>query len=289
MALILPSGPSWAYFSDNLTIGDNHVDSGVSVTAGANNTKGNVVTAMSALSHDVEYLRIGVHGYSGSAVNSSTLIDIMIDYAGGTSWETDPLIPNLAAGFTSWAAVDYNTATGGVTHWYDFPLWIPAGASLGARAQTAHTSDITTGGVVIQARGGNKNPASWWCGQRVTAIGIDTANSIGELVPTASAPSFGAWTNVGSALAADARAVQAMMQSDSDFSAQNAAVYGQIGISSTQIGPNFVKATSSYEAGTWLPTGPIFIDIPAGTQLQARATREAGATADVDIAIYAVH
>lgn len=288
MALILPSGPSWAHYSDNLTLGANHIDAGVAVTAAANNTKGSIVTVMSALSHDVEYLRIATRSFSGSAVNSATLIDIMIDYAGGTSWETDPFIPNLLAGFTSSSSVDYETNASGISHWYDLPLWVPAGASLGARAQTAWTSDVT-GGVVIQACGGNRNPASWWCGQRVTALGIDTANSIGEMIPTASTPSFGAWTSVGSALATDARAVQAMMQSEGDTSAQNTTLYAQIGTGSTQIGPNLVKATTMYESGAWISTGPIFVDIPSGTQLQARCSRSAGANNNVDIAIYAVH
>lgn len=288
MALIVPSGPSWAYFSDNLTLGADFNGIGVSFTAAANNTKGSVVTAMSALSHDVEFLRIGIAGLSASNVNGSSLVDIMIDYAGGTSWETDALIPNLL-GWSGILSTDYESAAAGLTRWYDFPIWIPAGASLGVRAQTAHTSDITTGYIVLQAYGGNKNPASWWCGQRITAYGVDTSNSVGEMIPTAVTPSFGSWTNVGGALSADARAVQAAMQSEGDTTAQNTTLYVQIGVGSTQIGPNIIMATSSYESAASLPVGSIFVDIPSGTQLQARCSRSKGTTNDIDVAIYAVH
>jgi hypothetical protein len=289
MALILPGGPSWAHYSDNYTIGGEYVNAGVNLTAAANNTKGSTVTAISALAHDVEYLRIGFHGYSASSVNSSMLADIMIDYAGGTSWETDPVIPNLAAGFTARCVTEYVQSPPGVTCWYDFPIWIPAGASLGARAQTAHSSDVTTGYIVLQAYGGNRNPASWWCGQRITAIGVDTVNSIGVLVPTDTAPSWGAWTNVGSALSADAHAVQFMMQGEGDTSAQNTTLYAHIGVGGEQIGPNLVRSSSSYESGSLIATGPIFHDFPAGTQFQTQCTRSAGSTYDIDVAIYAVH
>lgn len=289
MALILPSGPSWAHYSNNIDATLDYRYSGVNVTAGANDTKGSTVSVMSALAHDVEYLRVGFHGYASSGINSSTLADIMIDYAGGTSWETDPFIANLLAGFTSQCNTDYASSTPGVTCWYDFPIWIPAGASLGARAQTAHLADINSGYIILQACGGNRNPASWWCGQRITTIGVDTGNSIGELVATDTAPSWGAWTDVGSALTADARAVQFMMQGEGDPSAQNATIHMHIGVGGEQIGPNLGRAYSSYESGCCISTGVIFQHIPAGTQMQGRGTRNKGSLNDIDVAIYAVH
>jgi hypothetical protein len=289
MGLILPGGPSWAHYTDNLTLGAVYKDAGVSVTAAANNTKGSTVTVMSALTHDVEYLRIGIHGFGSSTNNTSTLVDLMIDYAGGTSWETDPLVPNLLGGFTPVCYTDYATNPPGLCCWYDFPLWIPAGASLGARAQTAHTADITTGRVVIQAQGGNRNPASWWCGQRVTAIGIDTANSVGDFVTTAYTPSISSWADLGSPLTADARAIQAMIQCEGNASIANYTSYIQIGANGVQIGPTLLRAWSSYEAGPAMPTGVIFQDIPAGTQFQARGTKTYSGAQPNDVAIYAVH
>lgn len=289
MGLILPGGPSWAHDTDNLTLGAAYMNSGVAVTAAANNIKGAVVTALSALTHDVEYLRIGLHGFSVSSANSSTLVDIMIDYAGGTSWETVPLIPDLLGGFTPIAYTDYASAASGIASWYDFPLFVPAGASLGARAQTARTSDITTGRVVVQARGGNRNPGSWWCGQRVTAIGINTGTSVGTLITMPLQPSFSAWGNVGSALTADTRAIQVMLQGVGGDSQSNSTTYMQIGVSDTQIGPNFVKGFSSTENGAMLPIGPLFLDFPSGTQFQARGSKTYSSAGPTDVAIYAVH
>lgn len=289
MALILPGGPSWAHYSDNFTLGAAYLDSGVAVTATANNTKGSTVTAMSALAHDVEYLRIGIHGLASNGTNSSALLDIMIDYAGGTSWETDPLIPNLLAGYTPVCYTDYASNAPGITCWYDFPLWVPAGASLGARAQTAHSSDITAGRVVIRAHGGNRNPSSWRCGQRVTAIGIDTSNSVGEFITTEQTPSFGSWTDVGSTLTADACAIQVMIQGEGDTALTNNTTYMQIGVDGEQIGPNIIRGWSSYENGVVIPTGPLFVDFPSGTQFQARGSRTYSVTSANDVAIYAVH
>lgn len=289
MALIQPGGPSWAYYSDNFTTTDVYKDLGVNVTAGANNTKGSVASIMSALSHDVEYLRIGIHGFVSSGVNSSTLIDIMIDYAGGTSWEADPLIPNLLGGFVAICYTDYVTNAPGISCWYEFPLWIPAGASLGARAQTAHTSDITTGRVVVLARGGNRNPASWWCGQRVTAIGIDTSNSIGDLMATATAPSWGSWANLGSPLAADCHAIQFNAQAEGDTATPNSTTRIQIGVGGTQVGPTLIRATSSYETGCSIVPGIMFMDFASGTQFQGRCNRTSASATDNDVAIYAVH
>lgn len=289
MALIQPSGPSWAYFSDNLDVTGVYKDAGALVTAAANNTKGSIVTALSALAHDVEYLRIGIHGYCGSGVNSSTLIDIMIDYAGGTSWETDPLIPNLLGGFTSVCYTDYASSAAGITCWYDFPLWVPAGASLGARAQTAHTADITTGRVVLQAYGGNRNPASWWCGQHVTAIGINTSLSTGQLLSPALTPSFSSWANVGSTLTADAYALQAMLQGEGDTALANSTTWAKIGVSGTQIGPILSKGMSSYESGVMMSQGLLFCNFPSGTQFQASMSKTYSFAGDTDVAIYAVH
>ena len=290
MALILPGGPSWAHYIDNITIGAAYLDSGVAVTAALGNTKGSTVTILPALAHDIEYLRLGIHRFAidnHTTGSLATLLDIMIDPAGGTSWNSEPLIPNLLAGSSSAMAIE-SAGTAGAGYWYDFPIWVPAGASLGARAQTAYTVDLT-GRVIVQGYGGNRNPASWWCGQHVTAIGPDTSASKGVMVTLATTPSFSSWADFSTPTTVDARAVQFASQGEADASYANTTNYLQFGISGTQIGPNLVRGLSSYEITGAIPTGPVFIDIPAGTQLQARGCRSYGSAGANDAAVYLGH
>jgi hypothetical protein len=178
MGLILPGGPSWAYCTNNLlrSVFTNTATFGTQVAAGASNADGTAVTLLPALSHDAEYLRLGMGTTKTSDVNNNCLADILIDPAGGTSWSI--LIPSLAC--TPLANLQLaSTAPIGPSGYYDFPIWIPAGASIGMQARTAAAATPQTLAVFAQAQGGNANPATWWCGQRVSAIGVDAANSRG--------------------------------------------------------------------------------------------------------------
>jgi len=186
MGLILPRGPSWAYCTHNLLRSGftNTATLGTQVAAGASNADGTAVTLLPALSHDVEYLRLAMATTKTNDVNNNCLADILIDPTGGTSWAT--LIPSLA--MTPLTNIQCAAASPiGPSGFYDFPVWIPAGASIGMQARSAAAATPQTLAVIAQAMGGNANPASWWCGQRVTAIGVDAANSRG----TSHTPSIG--------------------------------------------------------------------------------------------------
>lgn len=285
MALIVPSGPQWAYNTSNLAATPTHL-LGTSVTAGASNADGATVTLLPALTHDVEYLRIGFNGFIYMNADCSALLDILIDPAGGTNWSS--LIDDLLVGFT--AACATSGAPSGPCNWYDFPLWIPAGASIGARARTAAASSVT-GNVAVFARGGNGNPASWWCGQQVRALGVDAAASHGTFITPGTAPSWSAWTNVGSALDLACGAVQFWVQGPGAAAgAYSNKDHWQIGVGGTAIGPAIAKLHTSGEASWSTPTGPIWADLPAGTQLQARGMTDAFVTpVAIDAGIYTVH
>lgn len=289
MGLILPGGPNWAHYSSNVTDGSGMTSVGTNFTAGANHTKGSVVAAMT-LTHDCEYLRIGFSGTGSAAVNSSTLVDIVIDPAGGTNWDSAPLVPDLSAGFIAQLSNDSSSYPTGPLFWYDFPLWIPWGAALGVRAQTAHTSDITTPRAVIQARGGNRNPASWWCGQKVSTIGIDSANSRGQMVTPGITPgNWSSWSNLGSALPTDCGALQFTIQGEGDSNWSNATQYARLGVGDSQIGPTCIKGFSNQEQAGFMPLGPIFAQLSSGTQLQVSGLKSAVAGQSFDVAAWVVH
>lgn len=281
MSLIVKP-PSWGHCSHNIT-GSPTANAGTTITAGANNADGSSAALLTNVSHDVEFLVIGFHSYNVSTGNGSTLVDILIDPAGGTTWSTDPVINDLLAGQT--------LGTGNalpITQWYFFPLWIKSGCSIGARARTAHTATIA-GKVIAFAYGGNANPASWWCGQSVESIGINAAASQGTNHTPGNTGAFSAWANLGSTLSKPCGALQFGVQgTNTDTTQANNAYHFEFGVASTRLAvPPILRCTNTSEAGWAAPTGPIFCALPDATQLQVRGT--CGGTAEaLDVAAYAV-
>ncbi len=288
MGLIIPQGPSWGQCTDNLPATPADTAFGTNVVAGANNADGTAVSLIAAITHDVEMLVILATGYQASTVNSSTLLDILIDPAGGTTWNTDPLIPDLMIGFTG--AIDLDAiAYGNPPTTYYFPIWIPAGASIGARARTAHSANLSNGRVVVYAMGGNSNPASWWCGQTVTAIGITAASSRGEMHTPGASGAFSTWTNFGSTLPLDTGAIQWGVQGEADISNVTKVYHFEFGVGSTRVGPRICKSIESSEIGRLLINpGPVFHKFSAGTQLMVRGTTNTTGPVPIDVAAYAV-
>lgn len=289
--LTLP--PDWGRCSHNIG-NPTGINFGSAVTAGANNADGSAASVLSALAHDVEMLVIGISGFGNTsgAINPCTLLDILVDPAGGTSWSGTPLIEKLLVGGTY--PVNLQSATVGVGApplWYFFPIWIPAGTSIGGQARTAHSSTIT-GRVVIWAYGENRNPGSWWCGRKVTSIGINASSSRGTDHTPAASSSYSSWASLGSPTTIDAYAYQWAAQGENDTDWQSttpasASPYNfQFGVDSTQIGPILVKGITAGEVGTSFPTGPMFRHIPAGSQLQVRGAAFGVSPQVIDLAAY---
>jgi hypothetical protein len=199
MGLIIKP-PSWGYCSTNYASTPSGALSGVNVTAGANNAEGTAVSQIAALTHDVEYLVVGLNSWSATGGNGSVLVDILVDPAGGSSWSE--LISDLLGGqaLSAGASLPY-------PYWYHFPIWIPAGTSIGVQARTAHTSGVN-GRPAIIAYGGNANPSSWWCGQRVEAIGVSPSTSQGTNHTPGASSAYSSWTDFGGPLSAKCGALQ---------------------------------------------------------------------------------
>jgi hypothetical protein len=286
MGLILPRGPSWTHWTTNLaptsssTIGT-QVPAGSTISYVAN-TDGDPVTLQSALSHDCEYLIISI-AYSGSSVvNSSMLVDILVDAAGGSSWTE--LIADLFGGFTG----SYAGNPASVGREYHFPVWLPAGTSIGARARCAHSA-LVTPRISLQVGGGNSNPGSWWCGQKVTTVGtFDTANSIGQAHTPGSSGSFSSWTSLGSTLSRAAGAVQWAVQGEMDDTMSSVLYRWQFGMESRQVGPELMHFSAGSEQTSRQFYGPVFYSFPAGAQLQVRATAFSGTANPSDCGAYVV-
>lgn len=287
MGLILPGGPSWAHYSHNLTNTITGTTFGTQVASGTSSADGSAVTLLSALSHDVEYLKLTLGTSATSATENNALMDILIDPAGGTSWSV--LIPSLAvAGLYQIALA--TSAPSGPSGGYDFPIWIPAGASIGAQARNAGGT-LQTFSVLAMAQGGNANPASWWCGQRVSAIGIDAANSRGTShAPGATANVFSSWADFGSPLGEACGALQWAVMGELTGSAWTSRQYEfEFGVGGVRFGAPFMRAITGSENGFWIPTGPIFKRLPAGAQLQCRGKASANSSVATSVAAWAVH
>jgi hypothetical protein len=273
--------PSWSNCTTNMTGTPAVSLSGIigsTVVAGSSNIDGAVTTVLTNLPHDVEYLVLAPRNFTVSAGNGSVMLDIMIDPAGGTSWQ--PFIDDLLVGETQ--------LTAAFAFYYHFPIWLKSGHSVGARAKTAHTSDITTGQLVVAAYGGNANPGSWWCGQTVTGIGTSSTLSRGVNHTAGNSGVYSAWTSFGDPLPSNAGAVQFIVQGTNTDTTQSANGYFfEFGIGGTRIGPNYSKMTTVAESGALLGQGPIFCGLPSGAQFQVRGTCSSNAEI-LDVAAYVV-
>ncbi len=255
---------------------------GTAVTAGASNVDGATVSLIAAITHDIEYLVISSSTFFTSAANTSTLLDIMIDRAGGTTWETNPVIPDLLSGMLS----PY-TNKAGCPLMYHFPIWLPSGCSLGARARTAKAT-TQVGYVAVMAYGGNSNPGSWWCGTNVEAIGITAASSRGTLHTPGVSAAFSAWANLGSPTTQHAKALQFAGQGSGSTSMVASSYMFEFGVGDLLVGHSLYKITSTLESGFTYSNGPTFCDVPANSQLRARGSGSAATVTAIDLAVYAV-
>jgi len=209
MALMIPNGPCFAHWSDNFALtgdsggsapNDNNNGFGAAITCGASSADGTAVTVMPALAHDCEYLWLGVSGTSITTGNANAaLMDLLIDPAGGVNWTS--IIDDLMVGFASGTSTQFTGSGSSMPLEYHFPLWLPAGASIGARIRMQSATVPTVTRVMAQVCGGNKNPASWWCGQKVETVGtMDPSNSLGQLHSPAAPIAITGAANNGSGL-----------------------------------------------------------------------------------------
>jgi hypothetical protein len=281
MSLIIKP-PSWGHCTTNITGTPSTTGAGTAVTPGNSNADGTAVAALTNIGHDVECLVIGAYGFNLAGANTSTLLDILVDPAGGSTWATDPLINDLLVGQTN----VMGTTSNGIV-WYHFPIWLKSGHSIGLRARQAHSA-ADPGVVMVFAYGGNANPGSWWCGQTVESVGIIAASSQGTDHTPGNSGAFSTWTDFGSTLSKPCGALQFAVQATNDDTTQSAAAYHfEFGVGSTRIGPPIWRSTTTTEVGWSTPTGLIFCALPTGTQLQVRGTCSGTAEA-IDVAAYAV-
>ena len=167
--------PSWGTTRPNAA-------NGTAVTP-AVGSYGTAVQLGSDLTQDAFGILININSNFGSAASRNTCVTIGIDESGGTS-PTDKITGLLCGGSSAY------TRNGG-GNWYYFPLFIPAGSAIFAKAQGTVTTAIRVGCVTF---GLPSNPSAMRKGSFVETIGI-TAPEGTVVVPGTTTE--GAWTSIG--------------------------------------------------------------------------------------------
>jgi hypothetical protein len=261
-------------------------DLGVTVTTGVSNADGSPIEILPALTHDVHRLVVHFASSTASGTDTATLIDILRDPAGGSSWAS--FIDDLPAGFLSNDSTVNNAVVSSAAY-FDFPVFIPAGTSLGAQGRTAHSvaRDIR---VSVWAFGEPSRPEMWWCGQGVETLGANAAASKGTPVTPGASGTWGSWTDIGSPTSHRYGAiVLGLGGTDSVALARHCPF--QVGHGSQPLPgwPLCSALMGTAEGMAYVrPNGVINCDIAAGTQMQARATCNSTAE-DWDVLLYGVY
>ena len=182
----------FAAFQDNFSgVTQPSSDEGVSISCHTGNAMGAWSDLMGGTVNDDSY-GIWINVQFGTQTGTcACLIDIGVDYSGGTSYSV--LIPTL--GYAG------EVQTGGET-WrgctYYFPLFIPKGARLGVRGQTKNAATITSD---IKCKLAQKpsRPDVIRYGTYVDALGVDAANSRGTVYVPGTA-GWGSYVSLGTSL-----------------------------------------------------------------------------------------
>lgn len=163
---------------------------GTSITpSGTANTFTGYSTLLSGASvtEEVWGILINFNSFATSAAAKNAIATIGTDPAGGTSF-TDIILNLLCTG-----ASPYNVGSGGV--WYYFPLFIPAGSSIGCKVSLNSTS-TTAVRAWCTLFGKPTHPETTRRGTFVETIGATPASSSGTAI-TPGGASEGSWTSLG--------------------------------------------------------------------------------------------
>lgn len=262
------------------TIGGARSGSGVAVTtdSGSASTKGAVAQLIASTSFDAYMMAIEVWGYSLAVTQSEACLDILI----GASTAEDPIIENLLAG---------QATSSGVTsgkYWL-FPVYIPAGSRLSARAAGDRLN--TAMRVNVMLWGGDGSPP-FRVGSKVTTYGIGTVPN-GTAITPGTSGAEGGWTEIVASTSMDHFALVPSFQSRADTTMGNLTYTVEMGRGASTaedpVGADYVFRTTNGEEmmGAYNPF-PTFVDIPSGSRLVMRVSNSGANDAGYDGAIHAI-
>jgi hypothetical protein len=194
---------------------------------------------------------------------SATFITSLVDILLGASGSEQPIIPSIIG-------THGNSSNGGGSWSYFWPVFIPGGTRVSARTQSNVASRTTNISLWEPSGFGPIPPYKTF--QRVIAIGADTSTSGGLVHTAGSTGAFSTFTNIGSTLPIDIKALAFAVSIDNNTNMTTAGYNWQVGIGGTQIAgiATQFSANNTEFVGHMVPTVPFYTQIPAGTQLQIR-------------------
>jgi hypothetical protein len=158
---------------------------GVAVTPGSS-SEGSYVQLVSGanLAYDCYRIRLWFNAGNTTGTIRDILADIGLDPAGGTSYSQVGGIDNI---FVPQAS---NAVGGG--RWFEFPLFIKAGTSVGVRGQASSTSTFRCAAWFF---GRPTNPQNLVFGQYAETIGV--SGNGGTPYTNGNSAAWGSWTSLG--------------------------------------------------------------------------------------------
>lgn len=264
---------------------------GTSVTPGASNTFGSYATVLSGASlvSDAYAIEIIIANAATSGADRGMLVTIGFDPAGGTSFSGlggvagNEISNLLCSGAYNWFSS--NIPGGGHRFW--FPLFIKAGTSIGAKAQTNHA---TAGSVRVSAKlwCQPKRPDAVRAGAFVRTFGADTATTNGTGITQGTA-SEGSWTEIGTA--ADSLWYLETGLGARTATAANALSHSDVGIGDASnkrvVIQDLFGLTNTGEALYKIGTSGAHVDVASGDKLYGRSQASAVQTG-FSMALYGV-
>jgi hypothetical protein len=232
------------------------------VTGGAASTKGTPVQLIASTSFETYWVTVVASDYAASSTASQGALDLLI----GTSPE-EVFVPDLLMGYCG----SLTGTVAGPKRW-DFPLYIPAGSRLAARAAGARINAIVR--VWVFLYGGDGLPPSR-VGTRVTTYGMGTVPN-GTTVTPGATGTEGAWAQMSAATTEAHFALVPSFQMSGVTSSLTRALAVDLGVGTVpeeQVMESYWFSTDAVSRMTGPQNSwPCFVDVPISTRLAMRAS-----------------
>ncbi len=247
----------------------------VSGGTGASNTKGAWVQLTASTPNDATWMmvRIGSDGTVGANINN-LLLDIGIGGAGSEI----VIAPNLS--FNAWSG-----SSQGET--YIFPVAIPAGTRIAARAQSDATSSNGCYAAIMCFDSGYTTPIG---AGGLDDVGTNTGNSQLTTVACGTSGAKGSYVQLIASTSRDYAGFLPAFSSHGSFA--NILVDIAVGGAGSEqiIIPDYYLNETNASTFPGIVSFPFFIQIPAGTRISARAAASTGsAPSTFQAAVYGIY
>lgn len=240
---------------------------GTTITASASlNTKGSPTQLIASTAADAYGIQVHINNNATSNTSTASLLDIM---TGGSGSEV-VFIPDLMAGWVQSVAATVAWRT------YTFPIFIPAGTRLSARMQSVVTSKTCSVGLTLLQRPSQLG----FVGTRVTAYGVDSANSRGQTHTAGSSSTYGTATQLSASTTNPIRYMQMGIDPGNRSTVVDGNGWARIQLGSAVLLDDLLFATdtgteSILNEETNRVLSNMLWNIPSGVQLQFAAASSA--------------